>query len=217
MADTTELADEQRRALDRLRSLADDLGLYLAGGTAIALQLHHRVSRDLDLFSREPTFDLEVARSRLIDLADAEVMSITDTALRMRIGNVPIDVVRYPYPLLDATCQGPDQFPLASLRDLATMKLSAVARRGIRRDFWDLHAICQNGRVSLELALDSYVRRYGVRESNLYHVLRALTYFVDAEADPLLPDGLTLEHWAVMKSWFLDRAHQLLRSGIEAD
>lgn len=95
------------------------------------------------------------------------------------------------------------------------MELSAIARRGIRRDFWDLHAIVHSGALTLEQSLDAYVRRYGVRQSDLYHVLRALTYFDDAEADPLLPDGLSEAQWAEIKSWFTAQAPNALRTFIE--
>jgi hypothetical protein len=55
-----------------------------------------------------------------------------------------------------------------------------------------------------------------VKESDIYHVLRALTYFDDAEADALLPDGMTAEKWAEIKAWFLEHAPRALRSRIEA-
>jgi hypothetical protein len=214
MADPVELAEEQRRALDRLRPLAERLGLYLAGGTALSFHLGHRLSRDVDLFSLEPGLDIEQARRVVAALPDFEADSVTDVTLRFRIGAVPIDIVRYPYPLLNPTCAGPGRFPIASLEDLATMKLSAAARRGIRRDFWDLYEMFTRQTPSLEQALDSYVRRYGVNESDLYHVLKALTYFDDAEADPLLPLGLSNERWEKIKGWLVEHVRAALLSRI---
>jgi hypothetical protein len=214
MAGPHELAEDQRRALDRLRPSVEALGLYLAGGTALAFHLGHRLSRDVDLFSRDPGLDLERARRAFAVLPEFEVDSLTDATLRFRIGSVPVDVVRYPYPLLNATAEGPDHFPMASLDDLATMKLSAVSRRGIRRDFWDLYEMFNRQTPSLDQALGSYLRRYGVKESDLYHVLKALTYFDDAEADSLLPLGLSLERWEGIKSWFVEHARDALRARI---
>ena len=210
MARRIEISTEQRRTLDRLRPGAEALGLYLAGGTAIAIHLGHRISRDIDLFSREPKLDLERVRTSLTELPDSEVTSLSDATLAMLIDGVPVDVVRYPYPLLNSTLSGPGNFPLASLEDLSTMKLAATARRGIRRDFWDLYEIFQTETVTLESALASYSRRYGVKESDLYHVLRSLTFFEDAEADIILPEGLTAERWTVMKAWFLERVPSVL-------
>ena len=211
MADLSELAKEQRSALDRLRPFASQLGLYLAGGTALSFQLGHRVSRDIDLFSRAPDLDLERARAAFAAVPEFEVTSLTDATLRFRIGNVPVDVVRYPYALLNPSQEGPGHFPMAGLEDLATMKLSAVSRRGIRRDFWDLYEIFSRQAPSLDQALNSYIRRYGVKESDVYHVLKSMTYFDDAELEALLPLGLTSEHWATIKSWFVEHIPAALR------
>lgn len=216
MAEPSELANEQRRALDRLRPLASELSLYLAGGTALSFQLGHRVSRDIDLFSRAPDLDLERARRAFAAVPEFEVTSLTDAALRFRIGNIPVDVVRYPYALLNPPQLGPGQFPMAGLEDLATMKLSAVSRRGIRRDFWDLYEIFTRQTPSLDQALNSYIRRYGVKESDVYHVLKAMTYFADAELDALLPLGLTPERWITIKSWFVEHIPGALRLRLDA-
>lgn len=214
MAEPTSLAARQRRALDRLRPLAYRHGLYLAGGTAIALHLHHRVSRDIDLFSRDADLDLGAVQAAIATLPDVEVVSMTDAALHVRLDGIPVDIVRYPYrPLQEprGDAESFRQFPVASLEDLAVMKLSAIARRGIRRDFWDLHTIVTRGTLSLDQALQSYVRRYGASQSDLYHVLRALTYFDDAEADPLRPEGLTAAHWEDIRAWFTVHVPATLR------
>jgi hypothetical protein len=215
MARRVELSEEQRRTLDRLRPPSQELGLYLAGGTAIAIHLGHRTSHDLDLFSRTPDLDLERVRSNLVELSNAEVTSISDATLALLVDGVPVDVVRYPYPLLNPTTPGPGTFPIASLEDLATMKLAATSRRGIRRDFWDLYEIFRSGNLTLPDMLTSYSRRFGVKESDLYHVVRSLTFFDDAEADSLMPEGLTDEKWSEIKAWFLDNAPKTLASELE--
>ncbi len=94
------------------------------------------------------------------------------------------------------------------------MKLSAIASRGIRRDFWDLHEILTRSRVTLDAALDAYVRRFGVKKSDVYHVLEALTYFDDAERDPR-PRGLTAKHWNAIRAYFRTRAPKALRKRLE--
>lgn len=83
-------------------------------------------------------------------------------------------------------------------------------RRGLRRDFWDLHAILHAG-ITLGAAADAYVRRFGVSAADLYHVMRALTYFADAERDPP-PDGLSAERWREIKAYF-ERATPRLLAG----
>jgi hypothetical protein len=215
MAGRIQIPEDQRRTLDRLRPASETLGLYLAGGTALAIHLGHRISRDLDLFSRDASLDLERVRSRLVELPNSEVTSLSDATLTLRVNEIPVDVVRYPYPLLNPTIAGPGAFPIASLEDLVTMKLSAAARRGIRRDFWDLFEIFQGGELTLDTALASYARRFGVKESDRYHVIRSLTFFDDAEANAIFPDGLTGETWEEIKRWFLEAAPRALRASTE--
>jgi hypothetical protein len=212
MAKPNELPEQQRSALDRLKPLSERFGLYLAGGTALAFHLGHRLSLDLDLFSSRPDLDLGSAKAGASELTEVEVLSLTDVALRFRTAGVPVDVVRYPYPLLEPVSEGPQGFPTAGIQDLATMKLAAVARRGIRRDFWDLDEIFGKTELSLEQALQSYVRRFGVHESDVYHVLRALTYFDDAERETIVPEGLSREKWDAIKTAMATRVTRALQS-----
>lgn len=118
--------------------------------------------------------------------------------------------VAYPYPLLEPPVSGPSAFPVAGLTDLATMKLSTIARRGLRRDFWDLYQILESPGASLKEYLDAYLERFGKHESDLYHVIRSLTWFEDAEKEPAFPAGMTPEAWDRIKSFFNQRAPGLL-------
>ena len=101
---------------------------------------------------------------------------------------------------------------LAGLRDLAAMKLAAISRRGLRRDFWDLREILRS-RLTLRECCEAYLQRFGVREADLDHVLRALTYFADAEKDPVFPAGLDESGWAAIKAFFLTKAPKLVALG----
>ncbi|KYF49679.1 hypothetical protein BE08_13220 [Sorangium cellulosum] len=204
------MAKEQSRALGRLKLVPGIERFYLAGGTAVAVHLRHRRSLDLDLFSMSADIDLATLTEAVrVVVPDLQVISITDAALRVRVGDVPVDIVRYPYGLLDVPVPGPEAFPTAGLRDLAAMKLAAIARRGLRRDFWDLYALAEGG-LSLRDAAAAYVAKFGVSEADLYHVLRSLTFFVDAEKDPIYPRGLTAAKWERMKRFFLAEAPELL-------
>jgi len=204
------LAEEQRRALDRLTAVPGIERFYLAGGSAIAVHLGHRRSVDLDLFSFRPDVDLgALAASLRVALAEAEVVSLTDAALRIRVAGVPVDAVRYPYALLEDPLVGRTPLDVARLPDLAAMKLAAIARRGIRRDFWDLYAIARAG-LGLADALAAYSSKFGPSESDLYHVLRALTYFADAERDPVRPAGMSARLWTRVRRFFEAEAPRLL-------
>lgn len=212
MAPASTLSREQQRALDRLGSARSLREFYLAGGTAIGLHLGHRRSLDLDLFSTSADISLDKLRLALVtELPDFEVVGVSDATINGRMLGVPVDIVRYPYPPmgpLDASSAG---LPVASLLDLSTMKLSAIARRGIRRDFWDLHEIIQRTELDLETVANAFKQRFGRSDADLYHVLRALTYFDDAEAEASMPRGMTERLWQQIRSWFEDAAPRELR------
>ena len=205
------LLPDQARALERLAAVPALRGFYVAGGSAVACHLHHRESRDVDLFTSGP-FDPAVLAASFPAWDDLRVSARTDVMLRLELGAVPIDLVGEPYPLLDPTTPGPAGFALPSLRDLGTSKLATVASRGLRRDFWDLRAILGSGIDLLDLAR-AYVKRFSVRESDLFHVARSLTYFDDAERESVLPRGLTRPAWQQMKAFFRREAPRLLEIG----
>ncbi|MBX3251906.1 MAG: nucleotidyl transferase AbiEii/AbiGii toxin family protein [Myxococcales bacterium] len=201
------LTREQRRALDRLIAARPEPAVYLAGGCAVAVHLGHRRSRDLNLFSfAELSFEPYRALTASPDVA---ILAETDAALSLPVGDVPVDIVRYPYPLVDPPIVGPGGAPTAGLRDLAAMKLAAIAKRGLRRDFWDLWAIVNAG-VTLVEAGEVYKRRFGRSQADLYHVWRALTFFDDAEREPVFPEGLSARRWSTIRRFFEDAARDLL-------
>jgi predicted nucleotidyltransferase component of viral defense system len=202
----------QRRALAKLRQAGLLEGLVLVGGTAVAYHLGHRISNDLDLFSTDPSFDLDEVRRRAVASLDAETISQSDATLKLRLSDAVVDVVRYPFPSLGRSKTGVEGVKVASLRDLATMKLAAIAKRGVRRDYWDLYEILTRTRLTLRAACRDYIRKFGVSESDLYHVLRALSWFEDAEADPSTPRGLSRKKWREIREWFpRQAARELLR------
>jgi len=71
--------------------------------------------------------------------------------------------------------------PLASLDDLACMQLSAIAQRGARKDFYDLHALITRHRPLNEL-LELYQQKFSVRD--ITPVIYGLAYYDDAEQEP---------------------------------
>ena len=139
-----------------------------------------------------------------------EVVGASDVWTRLLCDETAVDFVRYPYSTLDPPGTGPSGVFVAGLRDLAAMKLAAISKRGFRRDFWDLFAIAHGG-LTLRESCNAYVQKFGVAESDLYHVLRALTYFEDAEKDPILPPGLDATTWDAIKAFFRAEAPRVVR------
>jgi hypothetical protein len=176
---------------------------YLGGGVAVALRLHHRQSRDLDLFAAErDPIDLEEA---LAQKPEVQISSRAPGTLHLMAASVPISLLRYRYPLIGAVERDPAiPVSVASAEDLVCMKMSAVASRGARRDFWDLHELLEDRHLTVSQAFDLYARKYASVDRG--HVVRALVYFADADAEPA-PRELTPEKWAAIKrdfeSWVL--------------
>ncbi|MBX3189620.1 MAG: nucleotidyl transferase AbiEii/AbiGii toxin family protein [Labilithrix sp.] len=134
----------------------------------------------------------------------------TDVTLKVTADGAIIDFVRYPYMPLVPPTPGPGGVLLASVRDLGAMKLAAIATRGIRRDFWDAFVIAKSGHSLAQMAAD-FRAKFGKEASDLYHVVRALTYFDDAEADPIFPRGMTPTLWKEVRTYFAREAPRLLQ------
>lgn len=77
----------------------------------------------------------------------------------------------YRYPMLDSPETTPWGFGLAGLRDIAAMKLEAVAGRGSRKDFIDLYFLCR--RFDLPEIFRCFAEKYRGAGTDPYHRLRA--------------------------------------------
>lgn len=177
-----------------VRSLANtDLldGWILAGGTALALQLGHRISVDLDFFRHED-FDVPPLREALAGLGRLEVSAMAPGTLHCRLDGIRLTFLRSEVPFLyePVPYRG---LHLADVRDIAAMKVIAVAGRGAKKDFIDLHAYLEAGATFPDL-MALVQQRYRNTEFNVMHLLRSLVYFDDAESEPM-PRMLSKAGW----------------------
>jgi Nucleotidyl transferase AbiEii toxin, Type IV TA system len=191
----------QLAALEKLAPALEP-DTYLAGGVAIATAFGHRASLDLDLFvSRD--FDPERLEERVAAAeSDVRVTGRARGTLHLEVGTVPVSILSYRYPLLAPTERRLDiPVPIASLEDLACMKVSAIAGRGAAKDFWDLFVLLGHGVAggTLESLLASYARKFPIED--IGHAIRSMAYFADADAAPL-PLGLSPVFWAEIKRTF---------------
>jgi len=190
--------------LGGLRQLAPALEAetYLARGVAIAMAFGHRISRDLDLFVPRD-FEPERLEERLGALpSNVRVTGRARGTLHLELGTVPVSILSYRYPLLLPSERRPEvPVPVASLEDLACMKVSAIAGRGAAKDFWDLYVLLEHGVAggNVETLLASYARKFPIED--IGHAVRAMAYFADADASPL-PLGLSAVRWAEIKRQF---------------
>ncbi len=172
---------------------------YLAGGTALALHLGHRRSADLDFFCQAP-FENETLLALLRQVGEIQVERSEPGTFWGQLAGVQISFIRYDYPLLDAPTK-PDFGPrVAGIRDIASMKLSAIMSRGTRRDFVDLYAVCHHGH-GLEHVYRWFRQKYLGISYDPYHVIKSLVYFTDAEKEPM-PVMLWPCNWDEVKAFF---------------
>ncbi len=180
-------------------------GFYLAGGTGLALQFGHRLSRDLDFFSREH-FGEEAYLQRLKVLGDFSISVKAPDTLHTTILGTKTSFIAYTYPTLFST-KSFLEVAVADARDIACMKVSAIASRGAKRDFVDLFACAH--RFGLKEILQLFDRKFAQVNYNKIHILKSLAYFADADKDPS-PQMLEPFDWEAVKQFFRTEAPRLL-------
>jgi len=166
-------------------------GWILAGGTALALQLGHRISVDLDFFRFED-FQVAPLRQALARLGKLEIPSMAPGTLHCRLDGIRLTFSGSEVPFLyePVPYRG---LHLADVRDIAAMKVIAVAGRGAKKDFIDLYAYLDAG-ASFPDLMAVVQQRYRDTDFNVMHLLRSLVYFDDAEAEPM-PKMLSRAGW----------------------
>ncbi len=150
----------------------------LAGGTALALQVGHRISIDLDFFTTE-VFDEDSLKNHLISKYRMQLTSINDNSLSGSIGGIKIDFLAHQYSKLegDQTLEG---VRLWSLKDIAAMKLNAICNRSCKKDFCDLFILLK--KFSLHEMLGFYGSKYA--QKDMMMAVKSLVYFEDANSEP---------------------------------
>jgi len=164
----------------------------LVGGTALALQLGHRTSTDIDLFTQVP-FDVESLLLQIQSDFKISIRSRMPHALLLDINTVKTDLVFQPSVLIEppVIMEG---IKMASLLEIAAMKIGAITARGRKRDFIDLY--CLLDKYSLKEMLSAFLRKYP--QATLELAMRSLFYFEDAN-DDLEPRCFFAYDWSSIK------------------
>jgi len=190
--------------LRELQSLPRMADMRLVGGTALALHLGHRKSVDLDLFGR---FD-EDTPFRILLTDSGHVVDGPERGIvqALRVDGVKVDFVNYPYPWLQSSLNE-NGISVAGIQDIAAMKLSAAANRGRKKDFIDIAFLLDE--FALNDMFGLYQKKFSVSEISF--ALRGLTYFDDAEDDPM-PEMLIPVTWRDVKTKIESRVREYVRA-----
>ncbi len=132
---------------------------YLAGGTALALQIGHRISVDLVFFTQEE-FDEKVLSGGFRSIKEFKEEGISWRTLWGKIGETRLSIFYYKYPLLSKTHNFMD-INVLDLKDIVAMKILALQSRGTKRDFIDLYFL------SKKFSLDEMLKFYNTKYSDL--------------------------------------------------
>jgi hypothetical protein len=203
-----------KHSLDLLTALGKDgspllAGWTLAGGTGLALALGHRTSEDLDFF-RTDDCDVRALHDVIGKHGDYETLQdVGGHTLTVLLRRTKLSFFRVRDPFLFPAV--PHRFfAVADTRDIALMKLAAVSSRGSRKDFADLYVILRQP-PALEDYFALLTRKYDPRRLNTYHILKSLTYFEDAEAEPP-PRMLVPFDWKECKAFLVRQARAIVLS-----
>ena len=170
------IAAETFNLIQRLQALPELAGFYLVGGTALALQMGHRNSIDIDLFSQN-----EFDENFIMDFIDKKFLfekkfSRKNTIIGF-IDNIKVDFITHPYNYVKPVITE-EGISFLSKEDIAAMKLNAINNSGQRlKDFIDVYYLLQYFSVNDML---------GFFEIKYPHVnplipLKALNYFDDID------------------------------------
>jgi len=188
--------------LEKLAKKAQLKGFYLVGGTALSLQLGHRISTDLDFFS-QTDFNNEPIRSMLeIEDKDLVYARVGKNLVQATINGIKVDFACHKYPILRP---GIDfhKIKIMSIADISAMKLGAILSRAKKRDYVDIARIMKD--YDLNKILEFFKNKYN--QKNTFHVVKALGYFVEADQD--------IEYLKVLgKSYSWENSKKIIIDGI---
>jgi predicted nucleotidyltransferase component of viral defense system len=203
---TKTLLPDTVRAIKLATSIPTVKRAYLAGGTALALQLGHRISVDLDFFTQEKIDEMLVS-TELSQLQEFKEDQKAWGTVLGRIGETKFSIFYYKYKLIDELLPF-EGIQLVGKKDIAAMKILAISDRGLKRDFIDVYTLARQ--FSLDEMLGFYEEKYGLIEDRMYHIIKSLEYFTNADNDDM-PKMLIPVNWEDVKEYFRRETSRLAK------
>lgn len=200
------VTDDMYLVLNEFSQSPTAKNFYLAGGTALSLQIGHRLSVDLDFFS--PTEDIPSIRAELEKSFAKLPHTLADSSwgnLVYLVRNVRVGFYGYGFPLV-ATLVEIEGVRLASIEDIALMKLDAMLSRSVRKDFYDLYFICK--KIPLKQIFGYAQKKYPSVRDFESQAAKRLAYFENAEKESN-PSLLETVAWQTVKDFFIKQAKEI--------
>lgn len=168
------------KAEEILPALKNFNNFYLAGGTALALQIGYRISVDFDLFSEKEIDKNLFPKVRKIFYGNEITLSVNNPdELTVFIDGLKITFLKYPFPLIFDLVDY-EGIGLLSVKEIAATKAYTINRRGSLKDYADLFFIVSKKHAALEEIIEISGKKYG-NEFNPRLFLEQLVYLEDIE------------------------------------
>jgi len=160
------VSDELWEALQLLAKMVFIKDFRLVGGTALSLQLGHRISVDIDLFTDQEyesvdflAIEKELKKSfKTVDGGLSDLIGLGKSSFIGQTNNELIKLDMYYTDKFVFASKKMDQIQISSIKEIAAMKLETIGNSGRKKDYWDIHELLE--RFSLDDLLSFYKKRY---------------------------------------------------------
>ena len=176
---------------------------YMIGGTALSLQLGLRESYDFDFCVKNP-FNNEILLKELQSIGNVEVIQNQKGTCDVLLNEVQVSFFYYPNKVIKEFIET-DEIPnlkIASILDIAIMKIIAIGGRGAKKDFFDLYNIIKKCNIQVDELINGLKQKCG-NNINYVNIIMGLSYFEDAE-DEILPNTFIDYNWENIKKFFIE-------------
>lgn len=194
--------DKRYKLLKNITEIVSIPQFYMIGGTALSLQLGLRESYDFD-FCVPKQFNNEVLLEELGTLGEIKVKQNQKGTCDIILNGVQVSFFYYPNKIINDFVV-PEEMPklkMASILDIAIMKVVAIGGRGSRKDFFDLYNIMNKYEISTEEIAKGLIQKCG-EQTNYVNIIMGLSYFEDAEQEEL-PKLYVEYNWEETKRFFV--------------
>ena len=174
------LPQKTESLLRKIGSLGFIRNFYLTGGTALALQIGHRESDDLDFFTQS-NFQPEQIQKELEEVGTLENVEVESGTLNCFMGSVKLQFLFYPYLLIEPLIPWKN-IHISSKLDIACTKIITISARGSKKDFIDIYFLLKE--YNLPTLFEKLKEKYPKTNYNEPHLLKSLVYFADADNQP---------------------------------
>jgi predicted nucleotidyltransferase component of viral defense system len=182
----------------------------LVGGTALSLQIGHRMSVDIDMFTDADygSIDFDLIRiffKNKYAFYSSSPVDIVAFGTYFKVGYSEKDCIKIDLYYTDDFVFEElvaETVRMASVEEIIAMKLDVVLRGGRKKDFWDLHYFL--GKITLEKMISYFQKRYPYND-DFSKIRPMIVDFTAADLD-FEPNCLLSKNWELIKMDFIEKA-----------